>query len=168
MGAKEDFIVLLNQHGSVVEFHRADSVTICPCVTPEGFRDPEWHDAHPEAPVCDERGFLHDPSKTTDLLVKGFVQPSQSTRATRMSPEYLQQMFGEIQMGDHIGIFPTEWKGTTLNFYDWSQSGEDYVKYNDRFYMIVAANLLAAPDTGDPFHHWECGLRLIDTPIGAS
>lgn len=166
MGAKEDFIALLNMHGGVVQFHRDDSVTICPCVTPEGFRDPEWHDANPTAPVCDERGYLSDPSSSTDLVIRGFVQPSQSTRATRMSPEYLEQMFGEIQMGDHIGIFPTEWNGVTISLYDWSQSGEDWVKFNDRYYFVVAANLHSSPDTGFPDHHWECGLRLIDTPLG--
>lgn len=165
MGTKEDFVSLLNQHGSVVQFHRADSVIICPCVTPEGFRDPEWHDAHPAEPVCDERGYLHDDSATTDISVKAFVQPSQSTRATRMSPEYLQELFGEIQMGDHIGMFPESWNGTVLNFHDWSQSGEDWIKYDSRYYLVVAGNLLAAPDTGLR-HHWECGLRLISTPLG--
>lgn len=165
MGTKEDFIGLLNLHGSVVQFHRDDSVTVCPCVTPEGFRDPEWHDANPTAPVCDERGFLHDGALSTDLSIKAFVQPSQSTRATRMSPEYLEQMFGEIQMGDHIGIFPPSWDGEVLNFYDWSQSGEDWIKFNDRYYMVVAANQFSAPDTGQPDHHWECGLRLIATPL---
>jgi hypothetical protein len=166
VGAKEDFIGLLNLHGSTVKYHRDDSLVICPCVTPEGFRDPEWHDANPAAPVCDERGYLHDDAETTEILIKGFVQPSQSTRATRMSPEYLQDMFGEIQVGDHIGLFPESWEGTVLSFYDWSQSGEDWIEYNGRFYFAVAAHLLAAPDTGDPRHHWEVGLRLIDMPLG--
>jgi hypothetical protein len=166
MGTKEDFVTLLNQHGSPVIFHRDDSTIVCPCVTPEGFRDPEWHDAHPTEPVCDERGYLHDPAHSTEITIKGFVQPSQSTRATRMSPEYLQEMFGEIQAGDHIGIFSESWGSTVLNFYDWSQSGEDWIKYNGRYYTVIAAHLLGAPDTGDPRHHWEIGLRLIDTPLG--
>lgn len=168
MGTTEDFTALLNVHGSVAQYHRADSLIPCPCLTPEGFRDPEWHDAHPTEPVCNEQGLLPDPGHTTDISVRAFVQPSQSTRATRMSPEYLQQMFGEIQEGDHIGIFPCAWEGANLEFYDWGQSGEDWLLYNSRYFTVVAANLFAAPDTGHPRHHWEIGMRLIDTPLGVS
>lgn len=165
MSTTTDFIALLNSHGQDVHFHRGDSVIPCPCQTPEGFRDPEWHDANPGAPVCDENGMLPDPAHTTDLSLKAFVQPSQSTRATRMSPEYLTTMFGEFQEGDHIGIFPCDWNGTLLEFHDWGQSGEDWLEYDGRFYTVVAANLLAAPDTGDPRHHWEIGMRLTAEPI---
>jgi hypothetical protein len=162
---QQDFIGLLHNHGSDAIYHRSESVIPCPCLTPEGFRDPEWHDANPSEPVCDERGFLHDPNATTEITVKAFVQPSQTTRATRMAPEYLQEMFGEIQQGDHIGIFPCVWNGVQLEFYDWSQNGEDWLFYNGRNYMVVAANLFAAPDTGAPRHHWEVGLRLMSEPL---
>lgn len=167
MGTKKDFIRLLNQRGSTVRYHREDSTTLCSCVTPEGFRDPEWHDAHPSAPVCDERGFLPSGGSTVDLDFKGFVQPSQSTRATRLSPEYIASMFGEIQEGDHIGLFPEAWKGTPLEFYNWSQSGEDYIRYNGRTYMAVAANLIADPATGNPRGHWEVGLRLVTEALNS-
>jgi len=163
---KQDFIGLLHNHGSDATYHRSDSVILCPCNTPEGFRDPEWHDANPTAEVCDERGFLHDPNATVEIMVKAFVQPSQTTRATRMAPEYLIQMFGEIQEGDHIGIFPCVWEGAQLNFYEWSQNGDDWVLYNSRYYMVVAANLFAEPDTGYPRGHWEIGLRLAETTLG--
>lgn len=166
MGTKEEFMALLRTNGVPCRYRRADSVIPCPCQTPEGFRDPEWHDANPEAPLCDERGFLHDPSATTDLIVKAFIEPSQTTRGTRLAPEYLAQMFGEFQEGDHIGIFPESWEGILLQFYDWSQSGEDFIQYNGRFYNVVASNLFMTPDTGEPRGHWECGLRLISTPLG--
>lgn len=165
MGATENFISLLTIHGQVVHYHRADSLTPCPCRTPEGFRDPEWHLANPGAPECDENGMLPDPTRTVDLDVKGFIQPSQSTRATRLSPEYISTLFGEIQEGDHVGIFPCSWEGSQLEFYDWGQSGEDWIHYNGRYYTVVAAHLLAAPDTGAPRHHWEVGLRLAQVPI---
>jgi hypothetical protein len=108
---------------------------------------------------------LPDPAHTADVAVKAFVQPSQSTRATRLSAEYITAMFGEIQEGDHIGIFPEAWEGNALEFYDWGQSGEDWLFYNNRYYTVVAANLLAAPDTGEPRHHWEIGMRLTAEPI---
>lgn len=166
MTATSDFISLLSLHAQSVRYHRQESVIPCPCLTPEGYRDPEWHEANPTAPVCDENGMLPDPSSTADLMVKAFIQPSQSTRATRMAPEYLATMFGEFQEGDSIGIFPESWQGTLLNFYDWGQSGEDWLLYNGRYFTVVAGNLFPAPDTGAARHHWEIGMRLTATPIG--
>jgi len=101
---------LLLQNGSDVLFHREDSTIPCPCRTPEGFRDPFWHlQAPPGTPVCNAEGMLPDLVHTMTLTVKGFVQPIQSTRATRLTSEYIEQMFGEVQADDHLGIFPCNW-----------------------------------------------------------
>lgn len=163
MGTVGDFIALVTARGSNVFYRRADSLTPCPCRTPEGFRDPEWHDANPGAPMCDENGMLPDPTLTVALNVKAFVQPIQSTRATRLSTEYLTQMFGEIQQDDHLGIFPEAWQSTPLNFSNWSQSGEDYIEYAGQRFIVVNANLIPDPADGNPRHHWEVGLRMIGT-----
>jgi hypothetical protein len=104
---------------------------------------------------------LPDPNNSVDISVKAFVQPIQSTRATRLSEEYLQQMFGTIQGDDHLGIFPYTWSGQLLNFNDWPQTGSSYVVYDGRKYLVVNANLIPDPDDGNPHHHWETGLRLI-------
>src|SRR4051812_9761138 len=149
------FIALLSSHGSDALFHRVDSLVPCPCRTPEGFRDPEWHDAHPLEPVCNEAGYLPDVGHTISVAVKAFVQPIQSTRATRLSTEYLTQMFGEIQADDHLGIFPVAWAGKTIDFRNWSQAGEDYVEYDGQRFLCVNANLIPDPSDGNPRHHWE-------------
>jgi hypothetical protein len=155
------FLDLLSAHGSTVLFHRDGSVTPCPCRTPEGFRSPEWHKLNPGAPVCNRAGMLPDPSTTVDVSIHGFVQPIQSTRATRLTDEILEVMFGEVQQDDHLGIFPVEWASTYLNFYDWGGAVEDWVVYNSRKYTVVNANLIPDPDDGNPEHHWEVGLRLV-------
>lgn len=157
------FKSLLQIKASDVRYRRDDSLVPCPCRTPEGFRDPAWHLAHPSDPVCNEAGFLPQTGTTTDLFVKAFVQPIQSTRATRLSTEYLTQLFGEIQADDHLGIFPIDWAGVGLNFYDWGHSAEDYIEYHTRRFTVVNANLIPDPDDGNPFHHWEVGLRLISS-----
>lgn len=161
MSTISDVISLVTSHGSDVIFHRDDSMVDCPCLTPEGFRDPEWHIANPSEPVCNEQGKLSDPSSTTNVSIKAFVQPAQSMRLTRLGNEILQQMFENIETDDHVGIFPCEWGGTTLNFYEWSQDGEDYIIYNGRKFFSVNANLIPDPSDGNPFHHWEVALRLI-------
>jgi len=117
--------------------------------------------------MCDERGFLTDANSTTDITIKGFMQPIQSTRATRLSTEQLLQMFlGEIQADDHLGIFPCTWQGQAINFRDWGRAGEDYLVYNGSRFTVVNANLLPDPDDGNPAHHWEVGARLIsDSPL---
>lgn len=161
MSTVADFIGLVSAHGSDAIYHRDQSLIPCPCRTPEGFRDPEWHEAHPLEPVCNERGFLVDPSATQNISVKAFVQPAQSTRLTRLANEYLTEMFGEVQSDDHVGIFPCEWSSIVLDFYNWSDSGEDYVVYNGRKFLVVNANLIPDPSDGNPFHHWETALRLI-------
>lgn len=161
MSTVPQFISLLTAHASDAIFHREDVTTMCPCVTPEGFRDPIWHLQHPSEPDCNEAGMLLDPSEATNKAVKAFVHPVQSSAVRRLTSEQLVGMFGEIQADDHVGIFPVEWDSTLLNFYDWGNSGEDWIKYNDRFYQVVSVNLIPDPDDGSPWHHWEVGLRLI-------
>jgi hypothetical protein len=154
------FLALLTANGSDIRYRRGDSLVPCPCRSPEGFRDPIWHLENPAAPICDENGMLSSPATTRDLIVKGFMQPIQSTRATRLTSEDLLIIFGEVQADDHLGIFPYQWAGVTLNFRDWSSSGEDYVEYAGQRFTIVNSNLI--PDTdGDPYHHWEVGARMI-------
>jgi hypothetical protein len=268
MSTVPDFINLVTQHGSGVLFHRDDSLVPCPCRTPEGFRDPAFHIAHPpdqfpsfywpagvtfaydgdthlvavyrglvagektlswidqskddhtlkadgliwlevlpapgnyiatlvswainhasfvsynsepitatygtpygpqdlfttdppyfiNPPICNENAMIPAP---LEISVKAFVQPAQSTRATRLSAEFIQQMFGAVEADDHVGIFPASWGATLLNFWDWSQDGSDYIIYNDRKFLVVNANLIPDPSDGNPRHHWECGLRVI-------
>jgi hypothetical protein len=155
------FISLLQAHGSDVEYSRVDSFTLCPCRTPEGFRDPLWHDMNPGEAVCNEAGMLSSSNDTVNLPVKAFVQPIQSTRATRLQTEYFVQMFGEVQTDDHLGIFPCDWEGWELNFFDWPQVGTSFILYQNRKFIVVNANLIPDPDDGNPKHHWELGLRLM-------
>lgn len=49
---------LVQKKGADVHWHREIGGNICPCVTPEGFRDPEWHRQNPSAPVCNNDGRL--------------------------------------------------------------------------------------------------------------
>lgn len=161
MGTVNLFNALLQKNGSNARYRRADSLIPCPCLTPEGFRDPIWHSENRTQPICDESGMLPDPTATVDITVKAFVQPIQSTRATRLSSEYIEQMFGQVQADDHLGIFPIAWLGKTLDFRDWSQSGQDFIEYDGQRFLVVNANKIADPDGGDPNHHWEVGMRVI-------
>lgn len=160
MTVVDNFNRLVSRKGSIAVFHREDWSVPCPCRTPEGYRDPEWHLAYPDAPVCNEEGMLS--GDTTSVATRAFIQPIQSTRATRLSSEYLDAVFGEIQADDHLGIFPVNWNGIRLEFRDWGVSGEDYVQYAGRRYTVVNANLIPDPSDGNPEHHWEVGLRLLE------
>lgn len=157
-----DFIGLLQRHGSVVTYHRDDSMVPCPCRTKQGYRNPEWHIQHPAEPVCNEAGMLPQPGTTAEFMVRAFVQPVQSGAVRRLTSEQLLQMYGEIQMDDHIGFFPVEWKGSLLNFYNWGEATEDYIVYNNRKFIAVSTNLIPDPADGNPWHHWEIGLRLLN------
>jgi|SRR4029079_5516291 len=159
MSVVANFNRLVEVKGSDAIFHREEWTVPCPCRTPEGFRDPQWHLDHPLDPVCNEEGMLS--GNTTHVLTKAFVQPIQSTRATRLSTEFYQQMWGEVQADDHLGIFPCNWAGTRLEFREWSQNGEDWIGYHGRRYLVVNANLIPDPSDGNPEHHWEVGLRLV-------
>jgi hypothetical protein len=163
MSLVEQFKALVNTNGSPVVYHRDESLVPCPCRTPEGQRDPVWHFLHLEEPVCNEAGFLPQPGTTSEFTVKAFVQPIQSTRATRLSTEFIQQMFGEVEADDHLGIFPIDWQGQFLNFYDWGESQEDWITYDGRRFTVVNANKIPDPSDGNPNHHWEVGLRLINS-----
>jgi hypothetical protein len=158
------FHKLLQHKASDVIFHRDSSTTACPCRTPEGNRDPIWHLQHPNAPMCNEAGFL--PDNPIHMEVKAFCQPIQSTRATRLTEEYVLQMFGEVHQDDHLGIFPCQWGGQTVNFDNWGASGQDYIVYAGKRFTVVNMNTIPDPDDGNPYHHHEVGLRLIeDVPL---
>lgn len=159
-------IALFTARGSNVVYRKVGSITPCPCRTPEGYRDMTWHKQHPTAPMCNENAMLPDPANTVNVLVKAFVQPIQSTRATRLTDEAIRSMFGDVQADDHLGIFPITWVGVTLDFYGWSRAGEDYINYDDRRFTVVNANKIPDPSDGNPDHHWEVGLRLVsDKPV---
>ena len=155
------FISLLSVHGSPAVFHREQGGTVCPCVSPEGYRSPQWHHANPAAPVCNEQGLLSP--VVTNASVRAFVQPAQSAAVRRLTTEYVAELFGEIQSDDHLGIFPIEWSGQLLDFENWDQTGEDYIVYDGHRYLVVNANKIPDPADGNPDHHWEVGLRLMKT-----
>jgi hypothetical protein len=104
---------------------------------------------------------IPDPSTTEDFTIKGFVQPVQSGAVRRLTGEQLAQMFGEVQTDDHIGIFPVKWAGVDIDFLHWSRTTKDYIAYNGRRFNVVSVNLIPDPADGNPFHHWEVGLRLF-------
>lgn len=112
-----------------------------------------------EPVLCNEAGEI--PQTPIDMIVKAFVQPIQSTRATRLSTEYLQEVFGTIEADDHLGIFPVTWSGNRLDFRNWGQHGEDFIEYDGQRFFVINANMIPDPGNGDPEHHWETGLRLI-------
>lgn len=154
-------VAIFQSNGSSVRYFRVDSQIPCPCRTPEGYRDLDWHLQHPTATMCDPNGMLPDPANTIDKMIKAFVQPVTSARGAKLPAEVLPQLFGgDLQADDHIGIFPEAWDGAELNFFEWGRSGEDFVEYGGRRFTIVNSNLIPDP-SGDPRGHWECGLRLI-------
>lgn len=161
MTTVEDFIALARREGTPVIVHRESvaGFTVCPCRTPEGFRDPEWHVLNPLAAVCDEEGKLRTAAQIQHVTVRGFVQPIQSSRATRLQDERLPIPRGEVQADDHLAILPVNWEGSRLDFYPWPEAGQDYVEYNGRRFQVVNANLIPGPG-GVVEHHWEIALRL--------
>lgn len=111
--------------------------------------------------ICNDAGMIPMPNATTEISTKAFVQPVQAGAVRRLTSEQLLTMFGEIQADDHIGFFPVEWQGKILNFYDWGLATEDWIIYNGRKFQVVSANLIPDPSDGNPWHHWEIGMRLI-------
>src|SRR5688500_19351512 len=131
------FLALLSLNGSDVTYHREQGGTLCPCRTPEGYRDLKWHRDNPGAPICNEEGRLA--GGITDAAIKGFVQGVQAGAVRRLTSDYAQQLFGEVEMDDQLGIFPLVWNGVSLDFYDWSQTGADFIIYDGRSFTVVSA-----------------------------
>lgn len=145
--------------GSDVTYHREEGLTPCPCRTPEGFRDPSWHVANPAAPVCNEEGFL--PTTVTTITVKAVVQPATIGQRGRAA-ERVNALLGDVQRDDHFGIFPCEWGGKTLDLSAFVDMESNFIVYDNRRFLVVAADKIPDVD-GDPNHHWEVGLRLVKT-----
>lgn len=162
MSTREAFNKLCQSNGSTVGYHRDQSMAECPCLTPEGFRDPIWHLQHPEEPECNSAGMLSDPTTSVNISLKGFFQPIQSGAVRRLTSEDIIQMFGDVQADDHLAILPCTWAGTVLDFYEWGQAGDDWLVYNGRKFTVVSTNLIPDPSDGNPRHHWELGCRLVN------
>lgn len=155
------FLSLLQVRGQLVIYHREEGGTPCPC-RKRGYRDPVWHEKFPGAPMCNEEGFLV--ANIIERSVRAFVQPVQSRGIQRQSSEIPIELFlGEVQADDHVGIFPIEWSGITLNFRDWDMAGADFIAFDGRRYVAVNSNKIPDPADGDVWHHWEVGLRLMTT-----
>lgn len=170
------FIKLVNENGQDVFYHREDDGVPCPCLSPEGYRSVQWHidnppgDPNPDLdfppwngvnpPICNPEGMQE--AVATEGIVKAFIQPVQSGATRRLTSDYAVQLFGEVQMDDHLGIFPLQYGNIALSFQDWSQVGEDYIEYLGRRFTVVNANLIPDPDGGAP-HHIEVGLRLVNS-----
>jgi hypothetical protein len=162
------FLQLLEARGTRLLISRSNQGVVCPCRTPEGFRDPIWHLENPSEPVCDEEGYLSEGSPIRDNHeIRAFIQPVQSSRATRLSTERLIQLFGEIQADDHLCIMPVTWGGWTVDIDNWGRGGDDVIKdiQLDAYYMLVNFNYIYDPTTRDVLHHIEVGLRLIREPL---
>lgn len=160
MSNVQRFLTLLAANGQTATFHREMGGTACPCRTPEGYRSPAWHEDNPLEPVCNEEGFLSP--TVQEVAVRAFIQPIQSSHATRLSDEAMVMMFGEVQTDDHLGIFPLVWNSTALDFYDWGNAGEDFILFDGRRFTVVNVNKIPDP-SGGGFHHWEVALRLMRT-----
>lgn len=151
------FFDMLTRMGTDVLYHREDGGTECPCRTFEGFRDPQWHVDNPDAPVCNEQGFLTDPIEFT---VKASIQPFR--RRGNIPAQRADANLQDVRQDDKFGIFPVTWNGHTLDFSGFSEAGEDYIIYDNCRYVPVSADKLPDID-GDPDHHWEISLRLVKT-----
>ena len=150
------FAEALTNVGSDITYHREEGGTACPCLTPEGFRDPSWHLQNEAEPVCNEQGYLA--TTVTEFTFKGSIQPA-LTGYSRSS-QRANDLLGDVQRDDRIGIFPAEWDGNQLDFSDWSEAGDDYLEYDGLRYIVVACDWLPDVD-GSPRHHAELGLRLL-------
>lgn len=149
------FHAVLSRMGSDILYHREEGGTPCPCLTPEGFRDPTWHVQNPAEPVCNEQGYLTEP---VEFVFKGSIQPA-STTYRRVS-QRAEVLLGDVMVGDKFAVLPCEWGGNVIDLDDWSEAGEDYLMYDSKRYTVVSFDKLADVD-GDPSHHWEVGLRLL-------
>lgn len=117
---------------------------------------PAWHREHLLEPICNEQGFLA--TVITEYVVKASIQPPYNM--FRRTNERANELLGEVQRGDMLGIFPVNWGDHFIDFEGMSEAGEDYVLYDGKRYIVVAADKVPDVD-GDPNHHWELGLRLV-------
>jgi hypothetical protein len=156
--SKAVFDSILASNGTPVIYHREEPGVYCPCRTPEGFRSPAWHKANPSEPVCNEQGIL---PVVVNFPVNAFVQPATGGQRGR-GAERISLLLGEVQRDDHFGVFPTTWQGNVLDFSTFSDTGEDYILYDGRRFIVVASDKLKDTDGVTDFS-WEVGLRLAKT-----
>lgn len=163
------FNQLLQRKGHDVTIVRDNSSLPCPCLTPQGYRNPEWHIENSNFPVCNKAGFL--PANNEEIVVvtvKAFIQPILASRSSRMAlamnSGMVEKDFGNVLADTQLGIFPVRWNGNFIDFRDWSRAGTDYITIAsdafDRKFTVVGVVLIPDPITGNAEHHYETNLRV--------
>lgn len=148
--------LIIATRGSMVTVHVEQNASVCPCRTPEGFRDPIWHKTNPLAPQCNAEAYIQS---AIEYNLMALVMPASS----RGSINYLTQLFGEIKTNDHVGVFPVLINGeVNVDYSQWDRSGSNYILYNGLKFFVAGWNLLPNPYNTKVMDHWELGLRLMN------
>jgi hypothetical protein len=93
-----------------------------------------------------------------EYTVRAAVQPVRM-RYNRAA-QRVNDLLGDVESGDRIGIFPCTWQGQVIVLDDFNEAGSDYIMYDDKKYMVVNADKVPDVD-GYASHHWEIGMRLL-------
>lgn len=149
------FLNLINRRGVNVTYHKETDSLPCPCRTPEGYRDPEWHLNNPSSPECNNNGYLFN---SVEFITRAIIIPASS--GGRKARD-LVQVFGEIKTDDQIGAFPLSSGSNKLDFNSFTMTGADYVVYHGHQFIVLGATLIPDPHDPSVIHHQECAMRRM-------
>lgn len=99
---KDLFDKTVNKYGQTAILHKYSPGNRCPCYDEStGYGDPQWHRDNPEAPQCNDEGYLDGTNEQTSL--KAFVFPVDDLNKSTVDEVVLASL-GQLSKDDYIYV----------------------------------------------------------------
>ncbi|QZY56705.1 hypothetical protein [Crassaminicella profunda] len=124
---KRIFDKKVNKYGQSAILHKYTPGERCPCYDKDtGYCDPQWHRDHPNAPACNEEGYLEGTSEQVNL--KAFIFPVDNLNKATVDEVVLASL-GQLSKDDYIYVGKSDVDIFNLN-------DTDYLEYDNRRWKI--------------------------------
>lgn len=127
--AKRIFDKKINKYGQSAILHKTLQGQRCPCFDIEiGYCNPKWHRDNPQAPQCDEEGYIDAEEK--EIPLKAFILPK-SDLDRKVVEEAILSQIGILDKDDYMYIGKMDID--ILNLRD-----TDYLIYESKRWKILS------------------------------
>ncbi|QEK12722.1 hypothetical protein FQB35_10480 [Crassaminicella thermophila] len=117
----------VDKYGQTAILHKFINGIRCPCYDEDtGYCDPQWHRDHPEAPECNDEGYLQGINE--QIILKAFIFPANDLNKSTVDEVVLASL-GQLSKDDYIYVGKSD--VSIFNLKD-----TDYLEYDNKRWRI--------------------------------